>query len=75
MRGTGRRKRASRIEITEEMISAGAEVLSAHDGWAFGGGSARAVALEMILDVPCKFVAEKLMKFHSDAVNLLKVTV
>jgi hypothetical protein len=41
-------KRMRKIEITEEMISAAAEVLSANEGWVFGYGSAQAVATEML---------------------------
>jgi hypothetical protein len=45
---TARRRKRDRIKITEEMISAAAEVLSANEGWVFGYGSAQAVATDML---------------------------
>ena len=48
MRRTGRREERDKIKITEEMISAAAEVLSANEGWVFGYGSVQEAAKEML---------------------------
>lgn len=48
MRRTGRRKKGDEIEITEEMVSAVAQVLSQDEGWVFGRGSAAELAEKML---------------------------
>ncbi len=48
MRRTGRPKKGDEIEITEEMVSAAAQVLSENEGWVFGRRSAAALAEKML---------------------------